>query len=166
MWAGDSSGGETLEGAGSFAEFNAEFGAGGTIFGECVCASAAGIFAVASVAQKRDKPMQYRAQTDTPHNGLPDCCPVKRGRADRIAVKLALSRLNVARTLPHGSARFNKSVQWDLDNFCRLAYTPQYADLFRIPWLEVFMTSRYDIFEMIAEDDLMLVRRWKIYAAR
>ncbi len=64
-------------------------------------------------------------------------------------MKLALSRLNVARTLSHGSARFNKSVQWDVDIFCRLAYTPQYADLFRIPWLEVFMTSRYDIFEMI-----------------
>jgi hypothetical protein len=53
--------------------------------------------------------MQYRAQTDTPRNGLPVCYQVKRGRADRIAVELAPSRLNVARTLSHGPVRFNKT---------------------------------------------------------
>jgi hypothetical protein len=51
--------------------------------------------------------LQYRAQTDTPHNGLPDRCLVKRSRAFSFVVELAPSRLNLARTLPHGLARFN-----------------------------------------------------------
>ena len=43
-----------------------------------------------------------------------------------------------------------------LDNFCQKVHTVD-TDLFRILWWEVFMTSSYDIFQMISGDNLMWI---------
>jgi|SRR5580704_7499922 hypothetical protein len=56
-------------------------------------------------------------------------------------------------TVPRDSTRVGT---FGLDNFSARAHTG-HTDLFRIPWLEVFMVTRYDIFRMTAEDNFMWI---------